>query len=344
MLRGLVALVASVGFVARAAAGPDPLAQARAAVAASDYVAARPALAAALEAGGRGPDELVEIYRLTGVVAAALGDAKAATDAFTRLLELSPKAALPAGTSPKITRPFAAAAKYYAGGAHQPLDLKIETLATPPTITLVVVSDPLGLVAKAHVTFAVDGGAERSKDVVASERTELTLPAGRRIDARVAALDDHGNRVFEIGSKAVPIVIIGEPPRAPPVVARAPVVTREVVHVTKPPIYRRWWPYAAAGVVVGGAATYFGLAARSDSQELQRITSASGQHMFADATAVEDRARRNVWLANAGLIGAGALAVTAGVMFVLTPRDHVETRVTAVPVPGGGAVVLGGTF
>src|SRR4051812_5511561 len=82
MLRGLVALVASVMFAGRALAAPDPLAQARAAVAASDYVAARPALVAALEAGGRGPDELAEIYRLTGVVAAALGDARAATDAF----------------------------------------------------------------------------------------------------------------------------------------------------------------------------------------------------------------------------------------------------------------------
>jgi hypothetical protein len=28
----------------------------------------------------------------------------------------------------------------------------------------------------------------------------------------------------------------------------------------------------------------------------------------------------------------------------LTPREHDETRVTAVPVRGGGAVVLGGTF
>src|SRR5262245_53331393 len=87
----------------------DPLAQARKAVAESDYVSARPALSAALDRGGRGPEELIEIYRLTGIVEAALGDPRAATEAFTRLFALSPRAALPEGTSPKIRRPFDAA-------------------------------------------------------------------------------------------------------------------------------------------------------------------------------------------------------------------------------------------
>src|SRR3954470_22820875 len=92
----------------------DPVAQAHAAVAQSDYAAAQPLLIAALDGGGRGHDALVEIYQLTGVVEAALGNTRAATDAFIHLLALSPAAVLPDGTSPKIRRPFDEAARYVA--------------------------------------------------------------------------------------------------------------------------------------------------------------------------------------------------------------------------------------
>ena len=112
MLRGLVlALLFTVLRLEGVAWADDPLAKARQAVAESDYVSARPVLVAALQAGGHGPDAVAEIYRLTGIVEAALGDARAATEAFTRLLALSPRAALPAGTSPKIKRPPTVSAK-----------------------------------------------------------------------------------------------------------------------------------------------------------------------------------------------------------------------------------------
>jgi hypothetical protein len=345
MFRGLVLALLLIEGAAWADGSADRLAQAHKAVAESDYGAARTALVAALEGGGHGPEELAEIYRLTGIVEAALGNARAATDAFTRLLALSPRAALPAGTSPKIKRPFAAATRYFASG-HAPLELKIETAARPPAITLIVVSDPLHLVARARVTFAVDGGSERTSEVAASERTVVPLPAARRIDARVAALDAHGNRLGEIGSKAVPLVIIGDaPPPARPAVAAPPIAppTRAAGPARRVPLYRRWWPYATASVAFGGAAAYFGWSARSDAQALERLIADSGNHSFEEARALEDRARRNVGIANLGLIAAGAFAITAGAMFVWTPRGT-EARVTAVPVSGGGAVVLGGTF
>jgi len=321
----------------------DPLAQARKAVAESDYVAARPALVAALDAGDHSPDEVAEIYRLSGIVHAALGDAKAATEAFTRLLALSPKAALPAGTSPKLKRPFDAAGRYFK--THAPLEVKIETVSTPPTLTLVVVSDPLDMIAKAHVVFAIDGGAERTKDAVASERTDVTLPAGRRIDARVAALDVHGNRLAEIGSKDVPIVIISD---APPVVAPAPAPalrpTRVVVHAAPRPVYLTWWAHAAAGGVFGVAAVYFAWSTLSDANEIERLNADSALHQFAEVQAVEDRGHRHALFTNIGLGAAGAFGIAAGILYLTRPRDHLETRITAAPTPGGGAIVLGGTF
>jgi tetratricopeptide (TPR) repeat protein len=346
MSRGLLLALLFVHVVAVLPAegiawADDPLAQARKAVAESDYVAARPALAAALDAGDHSPEEVAEIYRLSGIVQAALGDAKAATEAFTRLLALSPKAALPAGTSPKLKRPFDAAGRYFK--THAPLEVKVETVATPPTITLVVVSDPLDMIAKAHVVFAIDGGAERTKDAVASERTDVTLPAGRRIDARVAALDAHGNRLAEVGSKDVPIVIISD---APPVVAPAPVPrpTRVVVHAAPRPYYLQWWAHAAVGGVFGVAAVYFAWSTLSDANELERLNADSALHQFAEAQAVEDRGHRHALFTNIGLGAAGAFGIAAGILYLTRPRDHMETRITAAPAPGGGAIVLGGTF
>jgi hypothetical protein len=312
----------------------DPLARARKAVAESDYVAARPALIVALDAGGRGRDDLLEIYRLTGIVEAALGDVRAATEAFTHLLALSPTATLPAGTSPKITRPFDAASQYIA--SHGSLEVKAELRAGAPVVMLVVASDPLNMVATARVVSSVDGGPERSQDIaVASERTDIALSAGQRIHARVAALDVHGNRLVEIA-------VVREPP-PPPVQVVAPPRTTRVVPAAARPIYLRWWPYAAAGVAALGAAGYFGLAARSETDDLNRIIADSAHHTYGDARAVEDRARRDVLLANIGFGAAGALAIAAGVLYLTAPRDRVETLGVA-PAPGGGQLVLGGRF
>jgi hypothetical protein len=345
MLRGLrPALLLTVVLSGRAAWG-DPLAQARKAVAESDYVAARGELAAARDAGGHSPEDTAEIYRLSGIVDAALGDLKASTDAFTRLLALSPKAALPAGTSPKIKRPFDAAARYFR--THAALELKLETTATPPLITLVLASDPLGMVARAHVVFSIDGGAEQAKDVVASERTEITLPAGGRIDARVAALDDHGNRLVEIGSKEVPIVIIGE--ARPVVTARPPAPRRAQVTARAAPraeraLYLRWWPYAGAAVAFGGVAGYFAWSVRADADELRRLNAQSVQHRFDEARAVADRGRRDALFTNIGLGAAGAFAIAAGVLYFTAPREQLAPRVTVIPVRGGGAIVWGGNL
>jgi hypothetical protein len=349
-LRGLLALALALVWLRLegAARAEDPLAQARKAVAESDYGSARSALTAALNGGGRGPEDVVEIYRLTGIVDAALGDARAATEAFTRLLAMSPRAVLPDGTSPKIRRPFDAAVRYIA--SHAALEVRTETRANPPVITLVVVSDPLNMVATARAVFTVDAGAERRLDVeVAADRAEVALPPGRRLDARIAALDVHGNRLVEIGSREVPIVIIGDPPRAatPAPSATGPTSPRAAVTAGAPPrpIYLRWWPYAAAGAAALAVTVYFGLSAQSDADELDRINPDQQHHRGSEIEAVEDRAQRHVLFTNIGLGVTGGFALAAGVLYLIAPREHVETRVAAVPLRGGGgALVLGGRF
>jgi hypothetical protein len=268
------------------------------------------------------------MYRLSGRVEAALGDPQAATEAFKRLLALSPKDTLPEGTSPRIKRPFDSAKDYYT--THSPLELEVGTTAAPPTITLILVSDPLHMVARLRIVYAIDHGAEHTTELAASDRTTLPLPSGARIDARVTALDDHGNQLVELGA-AEPIVILGEAPR--PVVAPA-----VVVHPDRRPIYRRWWPYAAATVAFGGATAYFGWSAYAAAIDLRHVTSDR------DAAVTTDRGRRDTLLTNIGFGVTGACAIAAGVMYLTRPRDPSETRVTAVPLPGGGAVWVGGTL
>jgi hypothetical protein len=325
-----------------------PVDDAKAAIDESDYPKARDVLAAALASGAHGREELTEIYRMSGIVIGALGDEQAATDAFQRALALSPKVTLPPGTSPKITRPFAAAQDLAKEGG--PLEIKSETASAPPSVTVVVVSDPLSMIARVRVTAVVDGRPEQTFDRPASERTTIELPAGARLDVRVAVVDEHGNRLAELGSREVPIVILGRGARPGPgggtVVRGPPEGPRPPSPPRSPrPLYLRWWMWAGGAIAFGAAGTLFGLDAVLAKGELDDLNRNSIAHSFDEAKDVEGRARRGVLLANIGWGAAGALAIGAGILYLTEPRAaRGERRVTVAPVRGGGALVLGGRF
>jgi hypothetical protein len=327
-----------------------PIDDAKVAVDASDYLKARAALTEALASGADGRDELAEIYRLSGIVAGALGDAKASTAAFQRALALSPKIELPPGTSPKIARPFAQAQGLAKQSA--PLEIKSETEADPPSVTVVVASDPLAMIARVRVLAVVDGKPEQTFDRLASERTTVELPAGARLDVRVAALDEHGNRLAELGSRAVPIVILGKAAPPPPggggkVAAGAP-PPRPPERPARPPrpLYLKWWMWGASAALFGGAAVYFGIDAVLAKGDLAELNGSSVEHTFDEAKDVEARARRDVLLTNIGWGAAGVFAVGATILYLTEPRPvRGERRLSVAPVRGGGgAIVLGGRF
>jgi hypothetical protein len=318
MLRGVVLVLILLEGAARA---DDCLIKARQAVAASSYTAAHAALAAARSSGTCGPAESAELYKLSGIVEAALGNPEAATQAFKRLLALSPGATLPAGTSPRIRRPFDAAA----AATPAPLEIQVEA-GRPPGAFTVVVTDPMALVDKVRLRYTIDGGAERTREIASAPRAAIALPAGKRTEVRLIALDAHGNRLVE----REPWVHIHEP--APVVVSRPlPPPPRPVQR----PIYLRWWPYAVATIAAGGATTYFGWSAYSTARDLQ------GAGNDVEARALEDRGRRQTLFTNIGFGVTGAFAIATGVLFVLRPGGT-ETRLSAVPVPDGGAMVFAG--
>jgi hypothetical protein len=278
---------------------------------------------------------------MKGIVDAAEGQTAAATTAFGKWLTLDPKASLPAGTSPKITRPFDAAKDQARN--REPVKVKTETTADPPTVTLVVLSDPFMMISKVRVHVRADAGTWRT--VEGKKKLPIDLPKGNRLDLYVEALDDSGNRVAVLGSTDVPIVITGgheevavkKPDEGKPLPPPPP---RGETHAR--PLYLKWWMWTGAAVAVGAGGAYFGLQARSETDKLNDLNLHSQDHTFDEAKAVENDARRDILLFNVSMGVAGAFAIGAAVLYLTEP--HAETHVAAVPTSGGAAVFVGGHF
>lgn len=331
-----------------AAADDAALAAARDALDKSDYTGARDALAKALATGDNDRDALVEIHRMTGIVQAALGDSDAATTAFERMLALAPKAELPAGTSPKIAKPFAAAKAY--AKKHAPLAIDASTAASPPTVTVAIKSDPLQMIERIRAISSVDGGKDQLTEEPADASVTFALSTGTRIEVRVIALDEHGNTLAEIGSAEVPIVITGAgaTPEANPhpdhrgdvVVAPPPGPRKERSTIAK------WWLWTGVAVVFGGVAGGFAYDARAQTDKLERLNADSSNHRFSEALSVEHRARRDVLFANIGFGVAGGAAILATILFLTdhggahAPAEHQAVTATPVIVDGGGGLVV----
>lgn len=347
-LWGQVAVLAALLTAFASAARADALADARKAVDGSDYLSAKPALETALKAGTAGPADLAEIYKLTGIVEAALGNTGASEQAFARWLALDPKGSLPAGTSPKITRPFAAAEKQ--AKQHGPLAAKAQTGDAPPAVTLVIENDPEKMIVGAKVYFVADKKPEETLEAEGHGRITIELGTGKRIDLRVHAVDQYGNHVVELGSKDVPIVITSSGAETKIVVKdHERPVKQEVPPAPEEPRawYFQWWTWGAATVVTAGVGGYFAWRTRSDIQQLDYLNANSLAHPWSDAQDVERRARRDLLVTNISAGVAGAFAIGTVILYVTRPTtDTRETHVRAsiTPTRGGGAVVLGGHF
>lgn len=342
-----VLIVLVLGHGSRADAAPS-IDSAKALVDASDYITARTQLTELLDAGTSGPEELAEIYRLSGIVAGALGETAASTEAFKRCLALAPKATLPVGTSPKIGRPFAAAQEFFK--TNTPLKVRVVTAKTPPAITIITESDPVAMIAKFRVIAETDGKPAQVIERPGADEVTVALSVGQRIDLRMVALDDKGNRLATVGSTDVPIVIIGpagSKPTTGTVGLKKPTEPKPAQPARERPLYLKWWLWGGAAVAFGAAGTYFGISAMSGKDELDALNATSLSHTFDEATEVEDRTRRDVLFTNIGLGAAAVFGVAATILYLTAPDAPAQERLTTispVPVHGGGAIVLGGTF
>jgi len=346
MYRGLLAAGAAVVVIAcPIEARADALSEARKAVDGSDYPTAKTSLQAALQAGTASPAELAEIYKLTGIVEGALNNAQGATTAFAKWLSLDPKASLPAGTSPKFMRPFEAAQQQAVKRGQ--VEAKAETQDEPPAVTLVIANDPHKLIAGARVYFRVDKRAEQALGGdVEDGKVTIQLETGKRIDLRIHAVDQYGNHVVELGTKDVPLVITSSGTTKVILDPTKPDVKKPAA-VAEPAWYATWWVWGIATGVSAGITGFFGWRTKVAIDDLDTLNANSYVHRWSEAQDVETRAERNVLLTNIGLGLTGALAIGTVVFYFVRPSaddTESEPRAAITPIPGGGAVVLGGTF
>lgn len=323
--RGLLLAVLGASAITMAplarADGGSPLARARTALDALEYEKASRLLDEALRGGGNQPQQVVEIYRLHGEVLAAMGRTADAELKFERLLVLDPKARLADGTSPKISEPFQAAQA--STESLQALSVRCSVdRASPTTVAVVAESDPLAMVAGVQVAYETRNG-RRGMAEPARDAAGLVVLEHHATPLTVVVVDEHGNQLRRIDVAACEDVT-RTAERATPTPIRPP---RD--RPPARPVYAHWGLWAGIAVGVAGFGTYFGLEARSDSREIDRMNADSTSYEYAEAQKIEQSAERNALLANVSFAVAGTTAIVALVMF-LRHRSAPASRATVL--------------
>jgi hypothetical protein len=284
------------------------LARARRAVDEVRYDDARRLLVGALTHGGRDPEQLREIYRLSAVTAVVLGEDELAEQYYRRLLALEPDAALADDLAPKFRERFVAAQAYMA--AHGRLEARVARRGASLDVT--IVRDPLDMVVA--VTAIVDGRA--IPRIAAAGRTVVVDPPPGRVSSLVL-LDEHGNHLLVLPASEL----------------ETPVVAGVAEQPTAPlPIARRWVTWAIPAAVGAGVGFGFLVDGRLAKGRLDDILANSSGHFFAEAEVERERWKRSTLVSSVAFVAAGVLAVTSAVMFATAPAVAVMPAVGAAQV------------
>ncbi|WP_236607460.1 tetratricopeptide repeat protein [Sandaracinus amylolyticus] len=159
----------------------------------------------ALEQGTSEPDDVAALQRVIGLASAALGDADAARDAFTRLLAITPDVRLDTDLPAEIRSPYLEARGFWTGTTDR---LGVQVELDEETSSLVArAADPARMVSRYRVRVRSEGGSWREvarapSDVITIPIPELTT--ARSVEYSVAMLDELGNRVYRRGSDESP--------------------------------------------------------------------------------------------------------------------------------------------
>jgi tetratricopeptide (TPR) repeat protein len=289
----------------------------------------------ALARGHHTRRELLELYRLRGLIASAAGERDQAFDAFRQLLVLGGKAELDSRMPPRTRKVLEEASRW---ASHHG---RLEVLAHPPQLIehrpaaaalrfeLEVRADPLDMVSDALLVLEVEGKTRR---FLAQQRDNLrwSLPLatlgllpGKLLNYRILVRDAQANQIVQLQRRYV----------VPPAPAGA---LRE--GAPGAPATRRLWTWIAAS----GAAAALGLGiglrvwAGSLNEEWQRDPSAIGRSQE-DWNRLRDTGRGAETAAYVSL-GIGALlAAGSAVLFWLegrpSPREGAEPLRAASGIP-----------
>jgi len=321
----------------------------------------------AAEATGRNRrDQLLVIYRSLGESQASLGHRDAAESEFRRLLALAPEAELEPGSSPKIASPFGAARSFMS--ARPALAATCDQVGRSAVV--IVVSDPLDLVAAARPTRADGSALAGGKRATGRPHIRLDIPADAPAAIACAVLDRHGNELLRAPVRKPvdkrPATGDGRGPTSqrggrdsnevlPPSddwtagdgrrttgkvgsAVDSPVELGE--HGGSAPLYARWWTWGTGALVAATAGTYFALRVQSDADEWRALKRQSTQHTYREAADVEERGRRHALYSNIAFGATAALATVSVVVLVRETKRSPERHAVGLrttPLPEGGA-------
>jgi tetratricopeptide (TPR) repeat protein len=321
------------------------LAEARQALASLKYEQALHALEKAQFSGKNGAGDMKTIYRMLGEIHAALGRQDESQRHFRSLLALEPTAELARGISPKIQQPFKAARDFMSSRGK--LEVRCSADGAASRVVLDVASDPNDMVAGARVIYRLQDGTEQILEARGPGSHTLRVPVTEPVSLVCAAVDEHGNRLVEIGSWSQPLTLAPPAPEADaprPAVAARPAPAADA---PAPPLYGRWYVWGSAAVLAGGAGGYFAWQVSQAEDDLDRLNDESPDHDFSEAERIEQRGKRNARIANVAFGAAGAFAIAAVVARFLEPDAPVAETVTSLaplPVPQGAGVSFSFTF
>jgi len=338
------------------------------------YEEALATLGKALEAGTNAPAATAQIHLLLGEVRASLGQEDAAQQAFERALAMDPELIQRKGVSPKLSGPFRRARRARRASARLAIAHRI---ARPrphgASVAVIIESDPLGMVAGARIDYWLADGSRRTTETrrkgepaqpdenrkpgadgkQSASTFELQVPGGVSRFV-VAAIDEHGNRLVELGSEAQPLAIdTGGPPppepaapagAEPPASASGPGAAplaepQGGARDVRTPLHAHWLVWGGAAIALGAVGTWAGLRARSAADELEDIRATDYETDFSDAKRVADRADRRALAANLCFAAAGATAVVSAILYI---RDRRRTRESAaVSAPAAVTPLVG---
>jgi hypothetical protein len=164
--------------------------------------------------------------------------------------------------------------------------------------------------------------------------------AGGDLDVMSARLGRDAARIFGIPAPPEPVAVaVATAAVAPPPAAT---LVKPTAGAPQRGAERTWWIVAGSGAAAMATGVYFGWQARADQDEIDDAPTRTRQDVER-LIALEERAGRNATIGNALLIG-GTAALAVGGAVIITRALAIEAddalRISAVPLPGGGAVGL----
>lgn len=342
----VLAVAASTAFAQRY---PD-LQKAQTLLAQKKYDAALKALDAAEKKGNLDREALLTLLESRGLALASLGKLDAAETNFRSVLALDGRRDLTGKYQGKVAGVIASAKDWHAknGG--------IELGALDPgaedgrvkQVSLFVKNDPLKLITHIRFYLRTDGGAWKPLDTTVANGAAAVDVDATTVEWWAAALTERQDQLMFLASagrpvkQSAPVAVakVDAPKEEPKATLTPREETKPVEDLQQPattvmsPVRGVGIGLLVAGAVAGGVGTYFGISSNTAANDIR--TSLMNGGYDPNALYQQDQARiTQAAVANALIIGAGALGVT-GLILIIAGQDVVVT-----PNANGGATVSG---